>query len=133
VDRSLLRAAGVRRPGIRRHDEDLASEGRREHRPVQSQRERVEGLTVRLEGGDSNSKPSSDVDVTKFRASANRKGNRREPKKSRIQGEHILSSTDAFNRAEWGAKLGLIPPLRILKGLGVSNPPLSAKQSVVLP
>ena len=52
-------------------------------------------------GGDSNSKPWSDVRRNQIpRVSLANEGYRRAPKKSRIQGEQILSSTDAFIRAE---------------------------------
>jgi hypothetical protein len=54
-----------------------------------------------------------------------RKG-RGDTKKSRIQGEQILSSKDAFFEAEYCAKLGLNSAPRIPKGLVGSNLPLSA-------
>jgi len=73
-------------------------------------------------------------DIAKFRACASRrKGDRRGPEQSRIPGEQILFSTDAFFEAEWCAKLGPNSDHQILKGLGVSNPPLSAIQSGMFP
>jgi hypothetical protein len=74
---------------------------RREHRLVQFRRERVELPTARPGGGDSSSKPSSDVRRNQIpRVRLANEGNRRDPKQSRIPGEQNLSRTDAFIRAE---------------------------------
>src|SRR5208282_3368888 len=58
-------------------------------------------------------------------------GIRRDQKNSRIRGEQILSSKDAFFWPDQCAKLGLNCSQRIMKGLGGSNPPLSATQSTI--
>jgi len=61
-----------------------------ENRRLKIESERVELPTVRLGGGDSNFKPSLMFDVTKLRrVSLMSKGDRRDPKKSRIQSEQF--------------------------------------------
>jgi len=54
-------------------------------------------------------------------------------KEPNSRSNEILCSTDAFIQAELVAKLGANSARKIVKGLGGSNPPLSATQSVVLP
>jgi len=60
------------------------------------------------------------------------KGTRRDRKASRITGEQILSSTDAFIRTEYCAELGLNSAHVNPRGTGGSNPSLSATESFSL-
>ncbi len=65
------------------------------------------------------------------RISVANEGNRRDLRKSRIQGEHILSSTDAFYSGRIVRKTRVNSTPRIPKGLGGSNPSRSASESQV--
>src|ERR1035437_9914752 len=104
----------------------------REPRLMQFRRGRVELLTACPRGADLNPKHSPDRHHSKASQRLANEAKRREPKSGRIPGEQILSSTDAFIRAESWTNLGPNSAHRILKGLGSSNPPLSATESLSL-
>ena len=104
----------------------------REPRLMQFRRGRVELLTACPRGADLNPKHSPDRHHSNASHRLANEAKRREPKSGRIPGEQILSSTDAFIRAESWTNLGPNSAYRILKGLGSSNPPLSATDSLSL-
>ena len=95
----------------------------REPRLMQFRRGRVELLTACPRGADLNPKHSPDRHHSNASHRLANEAKRREPKSGRIPGEQILSSTDAFIRAESWTNLGPNSAHRILKGLGSSNPP----------
>jgi len=84
-----------------------------------------------LRGGDSNSKLSSDVGRYQIpRFSLTSKGNRREPKQSRISGEQISGARIPFFGPNSAPNSGGIPPIKAQRVSGVQiplSPPMSLR------